>query len=125
MRNTLHSTEYIDILPHYKCGICAYILCVLDKHCVYLSMFEIVRNIPVYRLFAFETEKGIFTNIGVDISKRSQHLDEFLNIETGEIFFWDRSRIVEWERLGKIKPVEISKQADWYLNEKEGKYASK
>lgn len=88
-------------------------------------MFEIIRNIPVYRLFAFETEKGIFTNIGVDISKRSQHLDEFLNIETGEIYFWNRGKIVEWERLGKIKPVERSKQADWYLNEKEGKYASK
>lgn len=88
-------------------------------------MFEIIRNIPVYRLFAFETEKGIFTNIGVDISKRSQHLDEFLNIETGEIYFWGRGKIVEWERLGKIKPVERSKQANWYLNEKEGKYASK
>lgn len=82
-------------------------------------------NIPVYKLFAFETEKGIFTNIGVDISKRSQHLDEFLNINTGEIFMWKRENIKEWERLGKIKPVERSKQADWYLNEKGEKYASK
>ena len=60
-------------------------------------------------LFAFRTEKGIFTLSG----SRTNGTDTWRNITTGEIHEWSRSSVKSWWEQGKILPVDEATTLMW------------
>jgi hypothetical protein len=62
-------------------------------------------------LFAFRTEKGIFTLSG----SSTNGTDTWKNINTGEFHEWQRSSIKTWWEQGKIKPVEEANAITWNI----------
>lgn len=73
-------------------------------------------NITVYEytLFAFSTQKGIFTLTGTS----SDWIDTFKNLGTGEFHDWPRSHIKKWHEQGKITPVQEATRIDWQENQR-------
>lgn len=61
------------------------------------------------RLFAFKTPKGIFTLSG----SNSNGTDEWRQLGTCNFYTWERSRVYEWLKLGKIQPVEEATSLGW------------
>lgn len=63
------------------------------------------------RLFAFQTPKGTFTLSGTN----ANGTDEWRQLGTCNFYTWERSRVYQWLKLGKIKPVERAESLEWYL----------
>lgn len=60
-------------------------------------------------LFAFRTEKGIFTLVGTN----TDGTDTWKNIDTGEFHEWSRQSVKSWFEQGKIKPVKEATAVMW------------
>lgn len=66
-----------------------------------------------YTLYAFTTDKGLFTlsgsfTNGGDIFKQLTPIVEFHE--------WQRTQLYDWLNKGKIKPVDEANRIDWHTN---------
>lgn len=71
----------------------------------------VVKNVECLelRLFAFQTPKGTFTLSGTN----ANGTDEWRQLGTCNFYTWERSRVYQWFKLGKITPVERAKTIGW------------
>ena len=73
-----------------------------------------------YTLYAFRTQKGIFTLVGTETKKFevekhvTSTIDTFKNLNTGEFHDWPRSSIKKWLDQGKVSPIPESTILVWY-----------
>lgn len=68
-----------------------------------------------YTLFAFETDKGIWTLVGTE-----KNFDTFRNISkplNQEFRTWERATVFEWLNQGLIKPVSEATHIMWFRND--------
>lgn len=64
----------------------------------------------MYTLYAFKTEKGIFTLVGTS----SDGIDTFKNINTGTYHDFPRQSIKKWFLEKKIIPIQEALNLMWY-----------
>lgn len=60
-------------------------------------------------LFAFRTEKGVFTMVG----SSSDGSDEWRQIGRCNFHSWQRKKIYEWFVSGRIIPIEEANRLNW------------
>lgn len=60
-------------------------------------------------LFAFRTEKGVFTLVG----SNSDGTDEWRQVGTSNFHIWKRKMVYDWFISGKIEPVKQATRISW------------
>lgn len=72
-----------------------------------------------YTLYAFETDKGVWTLVGTEYnSKTKQTIDTFRNLSNrAEFKTWDRASVYDWYKNGLIKPVGDATHPLWFRSE--------
>lgn len=75
-----------------------------------------------YNLFAFETDKGIWTLVGTEknfdtFKKIAKPLDQPLD---QEFRTWERTTVFEWLNQGLIKPVLEATHIMWFRSDFDG-----
>lgn len=71
------------------------------------------RTVTAYELtlFAFKTQKGIFTLSGTN----SDGTDEWRQLGTCNFYTWERSSVYQWFKSGKISAIQEAKTINWYI----------
>lgn len=62
-------------------------------------------------LFAFKTEKGVFTLSGSNVDGT----DEWRQMGTNNFHVWKRKMVYDWFLSGKIEPIKEATSPYWHL----------
>ena len=72
-------------------------------------MIKLVGKSYELTLFAFQTPKGTFTLSGTN----ANGTDEWRQLGTCNFYTWERSKVYQWLKLGKISPVCEARHINW------------
>ena len=61
-------------------------------------------------LFAFKTEKGVFTLSGSNVDGT----DEWRQMGTNNFYVWKRKMVYDWFLSGKIEPIKEATNICWH-----------